>query len=190
VATNISRLDFQTTIKLNREVPRFAETIERDALRFVKERDSRLQVELKRNSKTGNTVYLGSRKSARFMRVYNKEAQSHLDVYKNCWRGEVEMHDELAMRRARGLLAVQCKAQFIASVVSQDFCNAGVFWPSLPESFGNISRLVPQVPRSQLLQADTARVLTWLSQQVRPSISRLLATVDPAVIKEALGLDD
>lgn len=53
---------------------------------------------------TGNTIYLGSRTSSVFLRIYNKELESEKEEYKNIIRLELELKKESAENAIKELL--------------------------------------------------------------------------------------
>jgi len=123
----------------------------------------------------GGTLYVGSRKSTTFGRVYDKGAELNqrlppaLQIETNyLWRAEVEYKQghargawaEVIASRGRGNLG-----EFIANTVITWFAGRGVGLPISP----NASSIVSVASRG----VDDIRTLKWLHEQVRPAIWRL-----------------
>lgn len=131
----------------------------------------------------GDTVFVGSRTSARYGRIYDKQKESGDDRYERCWRYEVEYKDELAPLAATELRAVDDIARFAIGLCRSQFTDWGFDWP-YPNGVDVVA------PRAGGVKSDTQRTLDWLLIQVRPSIGKLLdAGLDRDVILESLGLD-
>lgn len=180
-ATNCSRLDVQSTVRLLFNSPNFAEMCESQALRFEEKHNQGRQVELRRNSKTGKTLYVGSPKSDRRIRVYDKGKESKLAEFQNCWRAEVQFNNRLAWTMLNRLKEWQCQGTFAQRTVFDSCDRSGLRWKSIlarPESLR-----MPARPVSRLEQK-----LTWLKAQVRPTVELLLQHYAQEDIMDALGI--
>jgi DNA relaxase NicK len=184
-ASNISRLDLQTTIHVPGAESKLAARLERRALRYVDQHDSRLTVELRRNNRTGQTLYLGSRTSDSFSRIYDKGKESKLPELKDHWRGELELHRAQAMSAATVLLDSEDTDAQLSVFVQQHLQRRGVTWPALKSD----SQLVAQLPISQRVQSSRDRKLMWLRSQVAPTIRKLLVHMDQDELMHVLGFD-
>lgn len=181
-ATNVSRLDVQSTVRLQHPPATFAEMCESQALRFEEKHKQGRQVELRRNSKTGKTLYVGSVKSDRRIRVYDKGSESKLPELIDCWRAEVQFNKSLAWTMTNRLKEWQCPSTFAQRVVVDSLKKTGIRWKPVlarPESLR-----MPAPPRSTL-----QKKLTWLEVQVRPTVRSLLSHYSQLDIMVALGLD-
>lgn len=182
-ATNVSRLDLQSTLQFKVDQPRFAESCERRARFYAKEHNVRREVELRRNSKKGNTLYVGNRLSDRFIRIYDKRKESKLEHYERCWRGEIELKRALANDQAIMLATSEDENADISRLVLKAMLRVGIPWQ------GAEGKALACALR-QRSRGSTDRRLAWLRTQVRPSVAQLLEILPRAEVLEALGLDD
>src|SRR6185503_9141941 len=179
-ATNASRLDVQSTVRINMPTIHFAERCESQALRFEEKHKQGRQIELRRNSKKGKTVYVGSPKSDRLIRIYDKGKESKLAEFESCWRAECQFNKRLAWTMLDRLRNWQCQSTFAQRVVVDSLEKTGIRWKAIlakPESLR-----MPARPESRLEQK-----LTWLKSQVAPTVSLLLEHYDLETIMRSLG---
>jgi len=184
---HVSRLDVQVTV---RNTPTGASTAinARDsvadanrALSSVSQREATLIESLS----GGATCYVCSQKSEQYARIYNKDAESKEERYKDCWRYEVQLKNKLATNTA-ALFRVSEYAQptQAAVFVKQWLRKRGVRAPWSAEAE------LHALPSDTTTPSDVETRLRWLREQVRPAIRRLLKLGLRATILEALGLDD
>lgn len=134
------------------------------------------------DSERGCTLYLGSRTSRRFFRLYDKWKQSRDEGYKNAWRFEIELKGDLAQ------------------IIWQDICNGGdIREITLHELFGTSERFgvrasgfdeygkLRKVPRHGAPK-DIISKLEWLQKQVKPAVDNLKARGYEEVVRSILGL--
>lgn len=183
-ATNCSRIDFQTTVRLKCRTYKLAERTERVARRFQQRRGRRSGVRLVRDSLSGNTTYIGRRVSERFIRVYDKGAESRLPELEGCWRAEVQFNKDLAWTRAKQLRSKQCSVEWVSAIVELEMARQGIAWPALFPTEQQLAQLVSE-PKSRTT-AD--RKMKWLREQVGPTCRDLLKWVSREEIVDALGL--
>jgi hypothetical protein len=130
----------------------------------------------------GDTLRIGSRVSPRYGRVYDKWRESGDERYKNCWRFEVEYKKLMAPKIVEYLLQESDRTAAIGQVVKGQFEEWGIECP-----IGFAGHMVPGSVGRREFASD--RSVRWLETQVKPSIERLLATVDRADILQMLGLE-
>lgn len=183
LATNVSRLDLQSTVQLEIDGTNFAEQCESQALRFEAKHKHGRQIELRRNSAKGKTVYIGSPQSDRQIRIYDKGRESGLPAYNKCWRAEIQFGSKLAWSMSQQLHEWTWQDIFAAKVVFESCARAGIVWKQLLAKEVLLSG--PARPRRRL---ETK--LTWLTNQVRPTILQLLDHYPRSVVMDALGLGD
>lgn len=183
LATNISRLDLQSTVRLNRDTPQFAAQLERRALQFKRKHNQRWEVQLLRNDVRGQTLYLGRRVSDRFIRVYNKHTESALVQYERCWRAEVQYGGRLANWRAKQLFETNSDATVAHELVYLECIRRGIPWLRLPKGTGVRLKAVPV---TRLSSSDEQ--LAWLRSQVRPTVLKLVDRGRLIDVLTALGL--
>lgn len=133
----------------------------------------------------GDTLYLGSRQSETFVRIYNKEKeQDGKPEYKGVTRYEVEYKGDAA-----GAALERCRAR------RYDSASCALEVLGVLRRRGVELHLGELVPRDARPDADKPRpaidaTLAWFRQQVAPSVARALRVVDRADILQALGLDE
>lgn len=132
----------------------------------------------------GYTLYVGSKTSESFMRLYNKGAESKDEYYTGAWRYEVELHNELATQTARYLANIgnAIESSIIVSV-RQYVRERGitVYWDQLGGD-----QVIRPLPYQE---TDDERSIIWLGKQVKPTVQRLVKAGYLVDILEALGLD-
>jgi len=132
----------------------------------------------------GDTLYIGSRKSVEFIRIYNKEKESNDEpAYRGCTRYEVEYHDESARAIVLRSGARRGGGAWLLGEVSSLLHRRGV---------GVLASLLASEPIStptrRAITPDEGK-LNWLRTQVQPTVKSLLTRHDIGVILAALGLD-
>lgn len=133
----------------------------------------------------GATCYVCSKKSEQFARIYNKDAESGEERYKNCWRYEVQLKNKLATNTATLFkLSEYAQPNQSAVFVRQWLRKRGVFVP------WNADAELHALPSEKTTTSDVETRLRWLREQVQPAIRRLLKLGLRDSILEALGLDD
>lgn len=165
-AANVSRLDLQVTVRPDPPDPKLGAAVLRSALRWVKGREHAPKVAFHGGPAGIETVYLGSRSSETFGRVYSKEAESGDDAWRDCWRYEVETKGDLAVRVARLLAHDDHAARSIELFVFDHFNNRGIR-PRFERPNGDV-----RVAISRAKSDDETR-LKWLRESVAPVVSRL-----------------
>lgn len=129
----------------------------------------------------GQSVMLGRRSSAYYVRVYDKTAESGGEYPDRCWRFEIELKRHASeyehLRWKSGAPRLSHASNMVAEHLSKY---------SLP---------VPWQGRTPIRQAidikrvrDIDRTMTWLREQVRPSVEWASALLGEEVVSEALGL--
>jgi len=138
----------------------------------------------------GGTLYVGSRKSTTFGRVYDKGAElnqrlpsSSQIAINYLWRAEVEYKQAQARavwEEVKSSLDEGNLREFIIDVVVTWFANRGVGLPFSP----NAASIISVASRG----VDDVRSLKWLHEQVRPCIWRLAENGRTAEVAEALDI--
>lgn len=184
-AVHCTRLDVQCTVKTSHYAPLLAAYLgdARADPFLAKGKEPHPTQNLHVGYGKGDTLYIGSRMSPRFGRVYDKQLESQDERYMGCWRYEVEYKDPVADQVVKYLLQEQNRARAVQEVCKGQFDEWGVEMPSgVPGVLvaGSIGRRV----------YDSERALNWLRTQVAPTVDRLLGTVDLDTVMESLGLKD
>jgi len=180
--TRVTRLDLAVTFAL--EAPR---QLVRDLLN-VQERGWRFI--LPEEGEGGGTLYVGSRSSDAFGRLYdkgallNKELPPSIQVRPaHLWRAEVEYkagRARAAWDAGQTQTGYENRRKWLADTVLTWFQSRGVALPIMPTS----SSIVSVVSRG----IDDVRTLTWFYEQVRPALLRLVDNGKKEQALDALGV--
>lgn len=182
-----SRLDLQVTVRFDAYDKDYGRKAHANASIVNQERPTSQRRRIREISEDigGYTMYIGSRDSLHFCRLYDKGAQSSDPAYENCWRFEVQLNGKAATDAAQYLwVAARGQSKVACSTVWQYFNTRGVLPPWSREDEDNAI-----LPQKQPL-TDMERKLRWLREQVRPTIRLLREQVTEAILMEALGLQD
>lgn len=180
-ADNCSRIDLACTAKLTQKRIDLVPIMYGLACREAERRGGKLTVSAITSNQNSGTLYLGSRKSDLFGRLYDKATESRDPAYQDCWRWEVEYKNKYA-KHVLDALANDARAEAtIAATVHQYWTERGVppWWDRRSE--GVIKKLPTE-------QTDDERRIAWLAEQVRPAVTELMARRDHAEILGALGV--
>jgi len=178
---NVSRLDLQVTVYFRPFPKDLASQAYDDLVNLAGGEAPRNQATLIQDTNGAETLYLGSRKSDKFARLYNKQAESPDPEYLGCWRYELELKNKPAKSTATHLFAAPDERPHLATYVWRHFADRAVPPYFSPELAGG---LIP-VPRSR---SDDDRALTWLNTQVRAVVQRLTNKGRGEDVGRALGL--
>lgn len=182
LANNVSRMDLQVSCRLRDPDAELAARIYGDILKRARAKPLPRTYTLVTSVDGGDTLYVGRRSSVQMGRMYDKGLQSQEKQFENSWRYEVEYKGQLAGRVANLLK--------ISEGASKDVCALVHTWFE--------ERLVAPIfeAHSPHLEVDISKrrtsdeaLLAWLSQQVGPSVRRLLERNKRAEVLAALGLD-
>lgn len=132
------------------------------------------------NSRGGSTLYVGSRSSEQYGRLYDKSSEQGGKAGKE-WRYEVECKKPKSESVLVGLLDAGHPSTWITSYVWQWFWSRGIeplFSTAIKmNAIENIARVT-----------STESTLAWLSTSVRPSVQRLMQAGKEEQVYVALGL--
>jgi DNA relaxase NicK len=130
------------------------------------------------NSDGGSTLYIGSRQSDLFARLYDKGVEQAACVPGQWWRLELEIKHERALTVARTLHFAVAHTQQLTSIVAGYFLDrTGMRIPSY-----DVSAVCNGEPR--VTTAD--QKVLWLSRGVRPTVRWLLDRQETARVLDAL----
>lgn len=182
-ATNISRVDLQTTAQLIESHPKLLD----DYYKYDPP-GRRLSKTWVQNNQGGQTLYIGSRSSDQLGRVYDKGIESGAFLKQGIlWRYELEFKGERAKAMANNLFVAACRTRDLAAAI-----QATVFYWFNERGYVPVFRPHPNGVAIQVSlvaeDTDTQRRLAWLKTQVRPSVSDLMNRHARETL-EALGLD-
>lgn len=142
---------------------------------------SRRKYALVQSQGGGQTLYVGSRKSSMFGRLYDRgiKAGTHGQAY--LWRWEVEYKADKASTVWTALQNSSDVSTLSAGLVTSWFATREVESPSVS--------LVHALPLSTHTVAPTIdNRLEWMRQQVRPSVKKLMDGGHAEAVLKALGV--
>lgn len=190
VAKRVSRVDLQITVDLPEKNDYLLEAeftrIRQEGL--SRGRQYRLVASESSQGSKGQTLYVGSRKTGKMIRIYDKGAQQGLEAGLS-YRWEVEYKDDYAKRLLDlGLRNVPSHRMihFAEQTVVAECKEAGIITPYSKESIEG-GKAVTQIG---LKETSIDRKISWLRSQVAPSLKELLECMTHQEVAEILGLVD
>lgn len=181
---NVSRLDIAHTFWFPEDRPDFAAQM---ALAACQSRDAggldrRRRITHVRGFGDGDTLYLGSRASDQYGRLYDKWRETGDDFYKYAWRAEIEYKRRPAVGCFRWLRAHHGPAVGMAETARQWFESRGVAIPGVDPGAAGF------YPQTAARNTTDAARLDWLAVQVSPTVARLVDKLGRPAVEYALGL--
>lgn len=141
------------------------------------------------DARGGETVYIGSRQSQHFFRLYNKEAECAANDdwegtrrYKDAWRYELEIKGPLAASLAATVDERQDRPAYVRDYVWQYLDAHGIVPP-----FAQGERVDP-IPGFRR-RSDADSKLRHLARNVRPTADWLRAAGEEENLRRVLGFD-
>jgi DNA relaxase NicK len=131
----------------------------------------------------GSTLYVGSRSSDRFFRVYDKTAESGFDYPERSWRYEIEYKGERAKKVADAIRADRHPTQAIWDCLQTAFSSYGLAIPGDRPAWAWRDAAVKHT-------SDDERRLAWLRRCIRPCVSKLTEAFGVDVVLQSLGVID
>lgn len=183
-ALSIARIDLAVTCWFDEDDTLVARRAHQAAgvSRETRTGPGRLKIRLEDGTGDGDTLYLGSRKSAVFGRVYDKGRATNEAFYAHSWRWELQIVNKAADRVYAAIEGEEGRQEVIAASVAAWFSSRGVDCPVTSSDRPPVSIRAPCEP------SDLVKQLQWLERQVRPVINRLLKQGREDDILQALGL--
>lgn len=134
----------------------------------------------------GDTLYVGSRHSQQFGRLYDKGVESGTSPPGHYWRAEVEYKKPLAGLMAKELSeeTSEGRVQAIADTVVNWFCDRDI--PVLGDEAGE--RAIQISVEQRITTAD--RKLAWLRTQVGPTVRQLVSLGLGKEVMKSLLIDE
>lgn len=178
---NCSRIDIALTLKWPTPQRHTASKAYQKVTGGV-DSDKRRSYSLVVNSRGGETLYVGSRSSNQFGRLYDKDAESGLAQIARRWRYEVEFKADRAGKVLELLQSTRDRGKLYLGIVQGFFKPRGVSMPPLADD-ALVRVEIIEPPK----QVDTQ--LAWLRQQVAPVVGRLQRLGLEDAVVEALRLE-
>lgn len=180
---NCSRLDLQVTLWPSVDVDQLILALYQYftvglGVNYAKKR----KVTLIQNAHGGHTLYIGSRVSDYFYRIYNKSAQDS-DVKDGALRLEVELKGD-ASSKTWEIIEPLTGENVALNYVAMLFMRVGIH-------IDGCSTEPVDIPLIGAVPSDIQKKIAWLKSQVRPSVDKLLAWgVSREELISLLGLCD
>lgn len=131
----------------------------------------------------GETVYIGSRESSHFCRVYNKTVEGgYKSDLGDVWRFEWQFNNPLANEVSHGLRGRNDSGRGAFDTVMEYNKDNG-----LPTSFGFNPEYLGRFHATRV-DTDNQRSHEWLKRTVAPTIRRLTREGEYAKVEQSLGL--
>ncbi len=168
-SVNVSRIDLQNTIKSDTDVPTHA----RDVLTMIEAAHKKsgskraLNFEFKHRKNKGDCLWIGSRTSSRFFRIYDKTREQDGLVPPNLWRYEVEFKGKQAAQIWRTMVQTKCSPKVITDIVVAGFLLKGV-------DLSWIEQAEPRRLPSSYQKTDIERKLQWIERNVSRTSKELI----------------
>lgn len=182
-ADNVSRLDVQITARdedINRNWARMID----DALAsHPLVQGHQIETRLYTRRPEGITSYIGSPRSDRLLRCYDKYSESEHEYPMGSWRWEVEYKHERANNVAKRLQTMAFSPQAVLDLVGKAY---GTYGHDVPIQF------VPTGWRDKGVKhrTDDQRRLEWLRTSVGPMVERMRESTPTGTLLVALRFAD
>jgi len=167
LADRVTRIDVQETYRLSSDVTKHVLAQYKRANDYSEKKNLHHVNDVWRRNDGGATAYLGSPKSERRMRIYNKHVESKLDHYAGCVRYELQLRDDSARLVASRLSSGASCQTVIRQCIQQFARGRGLHAPAFSDCGMPIS-LPHRKPDCQV-------TLAWIEAQVGPSIRMLIS---------------
>lgn len=179
-ADNITRLDVQVTTTNGAVPSRRIAKHHAEARRVSRVRGRPASFKVFYGPGGAEAIHLGSRKSDRYLRIYDKGLESGKPEYQDSVRYELELKREAALNCAAWLDSQENdQAQMVALVhrfLSIRGTRSGFYncrCKRLQDCFHSTLQDCSFLSKSDRVAPEVAKILKWLHVCVRPSISRL-----------------
>jgi hypothetical protein len=181
-ATNVSRLDLQVTIASNGEQLELARDAWNDCRRKDKQRGRPRSYSLIVGHPEGQTLYINSRSSDNFCRIYDKGVEAKWCPSGLMWRYEVEFKRKVAKSEALALVPQEQLTTYASDRVHTWLTLRGVTppWPAL-SSFAHETQARVDVSRD---------VLTWYRESLSVSVQKSIKQFGRKAVLEALRIQE
>lgn len=131
----------------------------------------------------GDTLYIGSRSSQFFARLYDKQRESANPYYNACWRWEVECKQGAARAAAGGVSGATDRRTFVGATVRDHFARRGVqpVWSTDGDRLHG---------KAWAGVADLDRHTAYFQRVIRPLMEKYRGTTGYARLLVTLGVPE
>lgn len=179
-ATNVSRVDVQSTVFCNGEEPHVGLDVYAHVLAERKSGHGTGEVTIRNTWPRGETCYLNSRRSDSYFRIYDKATEAKLGPERTVWRYEGEYKRKPAFQIAASALEADLKPEWFNAFLVGSLHSKGVPWRCLPAPTA-ISWKMAQTSRRGNTRA-------WLQTTVASCVRKQLRDVGLSLTLADLGL--
>lgn len=183
LAATVSRLDLQVTTEDRVPRPGLVSELFSHVQSPSGMRGRPVYSRMVADSNSSSTLYVGSRQSDRYLRLYDKGIEEGIAPPGTIFRTEVEYKGKRAMATARELLHRELEAGPIIGTVRTEAERRRC---SIIPSHSDEGVVVASFENAS---TDEKR-LRWMRSQVGPSVQRLISSGKREAVLEALGLVD
>jgi len=188
-----TRIDLQFTQYVGDDASPVVQRYYRQARRAAKKNPTGPTVQLWSGTDGSATLYLGKRVSEKFVRCYNKFAESGQEHYRGCLRHEVEFKGDRAMQVVHLAVDEKDEATFAEALVRRMLQGRAIYPARLQESGEGFpqsgsSMMPPELRPLPRPASDVYRSLTWLQESVRIVVQRLVDQGLGDEVLHSLGL--
>lgn len=184
---NVARIDTQVTYFDDRPTSETLAEIQAQCVEASNERPKaqRFLVDYHGSIEGLETLYIGSRKSEQFARVYDKHAKSPKDYEPGVFRLEVQFENRFAKEIVALFTSVIQPSSLTARDITLQWCakrglilDGDIIYNALP------------LPTYKAANTEIYGKMHWLETQVRPTVRLLRDYVSRVTLESLLGLDD
>lgn len=162
----VTRIDLQVTLALGKPMPMMAHNMYRRLIGEAKTKGHSAKV-VYHSSEKGDTITVGSRGSATFLRLYDKSADYNVEPTGSIWRYEVEFKQSRAKSATREVQQAISRYEKIAARVWAEFNSRGIAPHFRPQD-----RMSAMEAGVKISTPDTK--LGWLERCVAPVVTQLI----------------
>lgn len=186
-ARSITRIDLAVTTELERPKPGLP--YHYYLARHIPGQPTKTKYSLIQNSDGGQTLYIGSRKSEQFGRVYDKSAERK-EKPGSLYRYEVVLRKDIAPNLVKSLLAasmVRGNKQGLSTRITGfvwDWFDARYVTPVFDRGNGDRTNVLVEASFT-----TAERKLQWLNRSVSPTVRKLMAEGKTEEVMRALSLE-
>lgn len=163
-----TRIDCEVTVKFNQDQDELATQIYRNIRqqKQANEWPQNLRLDLTESGGGGDSIYIGSRASERYRRIYDKTREQLGQVEPHLWRWEVEFKGDTAQEVMKAVHDAGETVQVSQRIIAQEFTRLG-----LGHEWMQGTTL--QKVQATWNPTNNQRRLKWLASQVRPAYQEL-----------------
>jgi len=180
LASNVSRLDMQVTVWTNGTVVQLADMAWHQLNTLPPGAHRPRSYNLYLNHPAGQTLYLNSRKSDNFGRLYDKGVETKLAPAGLVWRYECELKRHVALQRSREVAAHKQRGAIVSDLVHSWWTERGV-----PPAFPSSGAFSSKVGR---IQDPDHSVLTWFDEKLSKTVAAAVVQYGPNAVLKSLHL--